>query len=163
MDQPGLPTPYLGQAASPDCRLSVQRETDVPHVVAAARRFCTGHGLSPLLAAHVATAASELANNLWMHTTQGGTVSLRLLRLLKCTGIELVASDDGPGIADLALALREGYSSAGGMGCGLPGVRRLMDEFELVSAPGAGTRVRTCKWATPQARSGAQARPGRRR
>lgn len=129
----------------------VERETDVPHVVAAAHHFCLDHGLSPLLAAHVATAASELANNLWMHTTRGGTITLRLLTSAHAPssrrGVELLSGDDGPGIADLALAQQEGYSTGGGLGCGLPGVQRLMDEFEIRSTPGVGTWVRACKWA----------------
>lgn len=132
---------------------TVERETDVPHVVAAARHFCLDHGLSPLLAAHVATAASELANNLWMHTTRGGTITLRLLPLSSSQapsmrrGVELQSDDEGPGIVDLALAQQEGYSTGGGLGCGLPGVQRLMDEFEIRSTPGVGTWVRACKWA----------------
>lgn len=125
---------------------AVERETDVPHVVATSRHFCIGHGLSPLLAAHVATAASELANNLWMHTTRGGTITLRLLVQPTRRGVELLSGDQGPGIADLALAQQEGYSTGGGLGCGLPGVRRLMDEFEIRSLPGVGTWVRACKW-----------------
>jgi serine/threonine-protein kinase RsbT len=125
---------------------TVARETDVPHVVAAARQFCLRHGLSPLLAAHVATAAAELAHNLWMHTTRGGTITLRLLSQPARHGVELLSGDDGPGIADLVLAQQEGYSSGGGMGCGLPGVQRLMDEFEIRSTPGVGTWVRACKW-----------------
>jgi len=144
----------LPPPAVPDqVQLVVERETDVPQVVAAAHRFCAAQGLSPLLAAHVATAASELANNLWMHTTTGGQIELRRLRAPQHRpALQITASDDGPGMADVALALREGYSSAGGLGCGLPGVQRLMDSFDIQSTPGAGTRVRASKWlpaATP--------------
>jgi serine/threonine-protein kinase RsbT len=136
----------VDDAAHPVVWLPVQRETDVPHVVAAVRQFCLAHGQTPLLAAHVATAASELANNLWMHTHQGGQIGLQALRDLSRIGIELRASDTGPGIPDLELAMREGYSTGGGMGCGLPGVQRLMDEFELHSTLGTGTEVRARKW-----------------
>jgi serine/threonine-protein kinase RsbT len=62
------------------------------------------------------------------------------------TGLELVAEDRGPGIADVASALTDHVSTAGTLGLGLPGVRRLMDEFELDTAPGRGTRVRVVKW-----------------
>lgn len=144
------PARSAGAPAAPSYRIAVQRESDVPQVVAAAHRFCTDLGFTPLLAAHVATAASELANNLWMHSLHGGQLVLRLLRDPADpghTGVELSCSDDGPGIADLELALQEGYSTAGGMGCGLPGVKRLMDEFDIRSAPGRGTLVRACKWA----------------
>jgi serine/threonine-protein kinase RsbT len=142
------------------CQLTVQRETDVPQVVAATRRFCIDHGLSALLAAHVATSASELANNLWMHASHGGIISLAMLehdprylpQLHPRHGVELMSIDHGPGIADVALALREGYSTGGGMGCGLPGVQRLMDDFHIQSSPGVGTRVRARKWAVPEPR-----------
>jgi serine/threonine-protein kinase RsbT len=65
---------------------------------------------------------------------------------LTCKCICIVASDSGPGIDDLAQALRDGYSSSGGLGLGLPGVKRLMDEFDIVSTPGAGTTVTVTKW-----------------
>lgn len=150
-----MPAAHL---VAPSCRVLVRRETDVPQVIAAVRQFCADHGFSALLAAHVATAASELANNLWLHASHGGELALRLLDRPR-PGLELLASDDGPGIADLTLALREGWSSSGGMGCGLTGVQRLMDSFEIDSAPGRGTRVRACKWATPVPAAGL-AHPG---
>jgi serine/threonine-protein kinase RsbT len=81
-----------------------------------------------------------------MHTTLGGQVRLTLLESSRGRGVELTAADQGPGIANIAQALTEGYSSAGGLGLGLPGVRRLMDEFEIVSEPGHGTRVVARKW-----------------
>lgn len=137
-----------------DLRVAVQRESDVPHAVAAARQFSLAHGATPVQAAAVATVASELANNLWMHARGGGELLLRLRRGLR-PGVELWSLDQGPGIPDLALAMREGYSTAGGMGCGLPGSQRLMDEFEIASAAGQGTRVRTLKWLGPAVLAGA--------
>lgn len=131
----------------PDCRFFVVHESDVPHVTTGAHAFCMQNGFDHLMAAHVATATSELANNLWMHTERGGHISLRCCQDGGRHGIEVVAEDEGPGIADLTLALSEGWSSAGGMGCGLPGVRRLMDNFEIESAPGRGTIVLARKWA----------------
>jgi serine/threonine-protein kinase RsbT len=115
-------------------------------VIASVNGFCVEHGLGGVFGAHVATAASELANNLWMHADHGGQVELLLLRTDGQLGVELSASDDGPGIADLELALTEGWSSAGGMGCGLSGVQRLMDQFAIDSGPGRGTRVVARKW-----------------
>jgi serine/threonine-protein kinase RsbT len=126
--------------------VQVANEFDVAAVVVLARRFCADMGASPVCAAHVATAASELANNLWMHSSHGGRIGLRALQSPRGAGVELLSQDDGPGIADVALALSEGYSTGGGLGCGLPGVRRLMDEFELESAPGRGTQVLARKW-----------------
>lgn len=121
-------------------------EFDVAAVVAGVMRFCACHHFHALFAAHVATAASELANNLWLYAHHGGVVRVRLLTDTESAGVELVAEDDGPGIADLAQALREGYSSGGGMGCGLPGVQRLMDALQIDTGPGRGTRVVARKW-----------------
>lgn len=121
----------------------------MPHVVAACRQFCLAQGMGPLLAAHVATAASELANNLWMHASEGGRISLKLVSRPAGQGVALMADDDGPGIPDLAAAMRDGFSTGGGMGCGLPGVQRLMDDFQIESRPGGGTHVLCHKWAKP--------------
>lgn len=138
--------------------LTVRHECDVAPVIAAAQRFCAAQGASAVMAAHVATAASELANNLWLHAERGGRISLLALARgpadaagqVPERGVELRAEDDGPGIADPRLALTEGWSSAGGMGCGLPGVQRLMDDFELDTALGRGTRVVARKWWRPK-------------
>lgn len=137
---------------------TVRRESDVPQVVAGAYRFCRERGASDLQAAEVATAASELANNLWMHTPQGGEVRLEQRSGDSRMGVELLVQDQGPGIADLALAMSEGYSSGGGLGCGLPGAQRLMDRFEIRSTPGEGTVIRAVKWLGPPARA-ASGRP----
>lgn len=126
--------------------VAVSRESDVARVVGAATHFCHRHALTPLLAAHVATAASELANNLWMHSTRGGVIHLRMVHEQGRHGVELVAVDDGPGIADVARAMTDGYSTGGSLGCGLPGVQRLMDSFDISSAPGKGTCVTARKW-----------------
>ncbi len=142
------PKVATGAAARPvDVR--VDSELDVHRVVAAVTTFCDHLALSTVLTAHVATAASELANNLWMHARVGGHIRLALVAAAGGGGdhaLELCAVDCGPGIADVALALTEGYSTAGGLGCGLPGVQRLMDEFSIESAAGSGTRVVTRKW-----------------
>lgn len=138
-------------AETPERRLQVQRESDVPHVVANARQYCLALGFSPLLAAHVATAASELAHNLWIYASGGGSISLRPVSTSTRFGVELMALDQGPGIADVHAALQDGYSTGGGMGCGLPGVQRLMDDFDIQSQLGEGTRVRCVKWAQARA------------
>jgi len=142
-----------GRAPTPAAAVSfdVKSEYDVAGAVGGVARFCSTNGANAVLAAHVATAASELANNLWLYAERGGELRLRVLASGARRGIELVAEDDGPGIAEPALAMTEGWSSRGGMGCGLPGVQRLMDEFELCTQPGRGTRVVTRKWWQPQA------------
>jgi len=139
-----------GAAGWTDClaerRVPVSMETDVAEVLIAARALCTLAGATSVTAAHVTTAASELAHNLWLHATRGGTVTIRLVRQSTRRALTLEAADDGPGIADLGLAMTDGYSTAGGLGCGLPGAERLMDEFQIESRPGTGTRVRALAW-----------------
>ena len=103
-------------------------------------------GLKRVLVYHVATAVSELAGNLVFHATQGGRITLTPVERDGKIGIEVVAQDDSPGIPDVELALQDGFSTGGGLGSGLPGVRRLMDEFEITSTVGVGTRVVTRKW-----------------
>ena len=95
---------------------------------------------------YVATAVSELASNLFCHATRGGTITLTALRREGEVGIEVVAEDDGPGVSDVEQAMQDGFSTSGGLGGGLPGVKRLMDEFEITSTIGVGTRVAARKW-----------------
>lgn len=92
------------------------------------------------------TAASELARNTLEHG-KGGEVRLELLEKAPRRGLRLVFEDRGPGIPDTELALREGYTTGGGLGLGLGGAKRLVNEFEIHSAPGHGTRVTATRWA----------------
>lgn len=91
------------------------------------------------------TAVSELARNILKYAGKGTIITARL-QGPKGAGIEVTASDRGPGIADVELALRDHYSTSGTLGLGLPGVKRMMDEFEITSAPGQGTTVTVRKW-----------------
>lgn len=93
----------------------------------------------------IATAISELARNIVSYAGNGEIV-MSIARDSERTGITIVASDSGPGIADLTLALRDGFSTSGSLGIGLPGARRLMDEFEINSQPGRGTIIKVTKW-----------------
>jgi serine/threonine-protein kinase RsbT len=124
----------------------VQTETDVSTVRRQARYLAEILGFDRVASYAVATAVSELANNLVRHATRGGEIFLTELFNPNTgqRGMEIVARDEGPGIADPSLALKEGYSSNGGLGCGLPGVKRLMDEFELTVT--GGTQVTVRKW-----------------
>nr|WP_205831069.1 anti-sigma regulatory factor [Microbispora sp. CL1-1] len=102
-------------------------------------------GLSLVDQTKIVTAASELARNALVHAG-GGRVLIEMLEGGRRPGLRLVFTDEGPGIPDIAQALTEGWSTAGGLGLGLSGSRRLVDEFDLVSAPGEGTRVTVTKW-----------------
>jgi len=93
----------------------------------------------------IATAISELARNIVRYAVHGEII-LRLLDDNGKRGVEVVAVDEGPGIPDLMLAMQDGYSTSGGLGLGLPGTRRLMDEFAIVSDFGKGTTVTVRRW-----------------
>jgi serine/threonine-protein kinase RsbT len=93
----------------------------------------------------IATAISELARNIIQYAHQG-QVEITVEHRGGRTGIGVVASDQGPGIPDLQRALQDGFSTGKGLGLGLPGTKRIMDDFELVSDVGIGTRVAVKKW-----------------
>lgn len=95
----------------------------------------------------IATAISELARNIILYAGRGEITLAPITQADRC-GILVVARDDGPGMADAARAMEDGYSTSGRLGLGLPGVRRLMDEFELDSHPDRGTKVTVKKWHT---------------
>ncbi|MGH7561002.1 MAG: anti-sigma regulatory factor [Gemmatimonadales bacterium] len=94
----------------------------------------------------IAAAISEIARNILVYAVRG-EVQLTLVRQNGRQGLTVEARDDGPGIADIGLALQEGYSTSGSLGLGLPGARRLMDEFHIRSERGEGTVVTMRKWA----------------
>lgn len=102
-------------------------------------------GFSPGSATLLATAISELARNILQYAGRG-EILLQPVERPADRGLLVHANDQGPGIADVGMAMEDGYSTAGRLGLGLPGVRRLMDEFELVSGIGSGTSVRVVKW-----------------
>lgn len=91
------------------------------------------------------TAASELARNTWVHG-KGGEMTMTHLDRDGMTGLRLVFADNGPGIEDIGRALTDGFSSAGSMGKGLGGAKRLVNEFEIFSEPGRGTSVTVVQW-----------------
>jgi serine/threonine-protein kinase RsbT len=124
-------------------QIAVDDEANVSECVRQALRLATTLGFTKIAAHYIATAASELATNLYVHA--GGGL-LEVAATAPRPGLELTASDHGPGITDVERAMREGYSTAGGLGCGLPGVERLMDELQIQSTPGRGTVVRARKW-----------------
>jgi serine/threonine-protein kinase RsbT len=125
--------------------LSITTDADVVRVRQAARDLAVEAKLSIVDQTKLVTATSELARNTLIHGG-GGEASAALVEQAGRAGVELVFHDEGPGIADVGLALTDGWSSGSGMGLGLSGTKRLVDEFELASAPGEGTRVRIVKW-----------------
>lgn len=93
----------------------------------------------------IVTAASELARNI-LDYGNGGTATLETIQQERQTGIRLCFEDQGPGIADIELALQDGYTTGKGLGLGLGGAKRLVSEFEIESEPGKGTRVTVIRW-----------------
>jgi serine/threonine-protein kinase RsbT len=93
----------------------------------------------------IATAISEIARNIVAYAKRGQIV-LRLVSQGQRRGIRVVAQDEGPGIADVARAMEDGYSTSKSLGLGLPGSKRLMDDFDIVSTLGKGTTVTMTKW-----------------
>jgi serine/threonine-protein kinase RsbT len=102
-------------------------------------------GFSSTDVVRIATAISELARNVLSYAVSG-EIRLETVNSRNKCGIAIVATDRGPGIADIEKAMQDAYSTSGGLGLGLPGVRRLMDEFEIESAVGQGTTVSATKW-----------------
>jgi len=93
----------------------------------------------------IATSISELARNIVSYARKG-EITLKIVQASNRQGVSITASDSGPGIRDIRQAMRDGFSTSGSLGLGLPGVRRLMDEFEIASEPGRGTIVTVKKW-----------------
>jgi serine/threonine-protein kinase RsbT len=128
-----------------EIRVAIVTDADVVTARQEARTLGASLGFSSTDLTLLATAISEVARNI---TTYAGTgvVTLRTVRERERDGIEVVASDEGPGIEDVELAMQDGYSTRNGLGLGLPGTRRLVDDFELDTEPGVGTTVRLVKW-----------------
>jgi serine/threonine-protein kinase RsbT len=125
--------------------LPVQAEEDTVRVRQAARTAATEAGLSLVDQTKFVTAASELARNTVIYGG-GGTATVEVLEADGRKGARITFVDQGPGIADLKLALTDGYTTGGGLGLGLSGARRLCSEFDLKSEPGRGTTVVITRW-----------------
>ena len=123
----------------------VRTSADVVSVRHLVRRWAVELGFSLVEQTKIVTAASELARNM-IDYGGGGTLLLESLDDSIRKGLRLTFEDQGPGIADISAALRDGYTTGSGMGLGLGGARRLSNEFDLHSAPGEGTRVRIARW-----------------
>ena len=131
--------------ASGDIVIPVRSDSDVLVARREARSLAQPLRFSGSELTLIATAISEIARNIVSYAGSGAVV-LRLVQRGQTRGLTIVARDDGPGIADLARAMEDGYSTSGSLELGLPGSRRLMDEFDVVSAPGQGTTVTMTKW-----------------
>jgi len=132
-------------AVMKDETMSIKSSEDVVRVRQVARELAAEQGLSLVDQTKIVTAASELARNTLDHGG-GGTVRLEAINSEPRRGLRLTFEDRGPGIPDIELALKDGYSTGSGLGLGLSGAKRLSNEFEIFSRVGEGTRVTITRW-----------------
>jgi serine/threonine-protein kinase RsbT len=130
---------------SAEVRVPIEHESDIVTARQKGRELAASMGFSNTDQTIVALAISEITRNIISYA-QRGEIAFTRVDDGPHRGILIVAEDSGPGIQDIALAMRDGYSTAKSLGMGLPGARRVMDEFDVVSAPGRGTTVTMKKW-----------------
>ena len=128
-----------------EIRVAINSDQDIVVARQKGRVMANDLGFSSGDATLIATAISELARNIVSYARKG-EIKLKGIHGSSQIGILVVASDEGPGIVDIRQALRDGFSTSGSLGLGLPGVRRLMDDFDIYSQPGKGTIVAVKKW-----------------
>jgi serine/threonine-protein kinase RsbT len=123
----------------------IRHEADIVTARREGRELAARGGFSGTEQTLIATAISEVARNI-VEYAQRGEIVLSAIERAGRRGIMVIARDAGPGILDLELAMRDGFSTGRSLGMGLPGAKRLMDEFTLLSTPGEGTTVTMMKW-----------------
>ncbi len=128
-----------------EIRVPIKSDTDIVTAREQGRALAEKIGFTPVELTVIATAISEIARNIIEHATSGEMVFSEYQHGAK-QGIQITASDGGPGIPDVAKAMQDEFSTGKGLGLGLPGSKRLMDEFDIQSQPGHGTIVTMRKW-----------------
>ena len=128
-----------------EIQVPINSDQDIVAARQKGRSLAVALGFTPGDATLIATAISELARNIITYA-KSGAIRLTAINGSARQGIRLVAHDQGPGIPDVQQALRDGFSTSGSLGLGLPGVMRLVDEFEIVSEENRGTTVTAKKW-----------------
>ena len=123
----------------------IRSDLDIVIARTLARDTARTMGFGAIDQARIATAVSELARNIFLYAGTG-SVTVREIERNGRKGIEIICEDQGPGIANIDLVMQDGYSTSRGMGMGLPGARRLMDEFVINSQDGVGTTIICRKW-----------------
>ena len=128
-----------------EVRIAIGSDEDVVPARAEGRALADELGFSRTDATLIATAISEIARNILVHAGRGEVIMRSVDEGHRC-GVAVTARDRGPGIRDIEAAMQEGNGSGHGLGLGLPGARRIMDDFLVDSSPGRGTRVHMTKW-----------------
>ena len=131
-----------------EVEVAIEVESDIVQARSGARDFARQLGFGPIDQSRITTAVSELARNVIKYATDGrGQVRIRRVENAdRRAGIEVIVADEGPGIENLEFAMRDGTTTSGSLGLGLPGTRRLMDEMVVETASGSGTTVTIRKW-----------------
>ncbi|MGZ0050991.1 anti-sigma regulatory factor [Brevibacillus gelatini] len=137
----------MWQSCGPET-IKIEREADIVTARQVGRNMSRQLGFGTIMQSRIATSISELARNIYLYAGSG-TITIAPIVRNGVLGLQLTAIDAGPGIPDIRKAMEDGYSTSGALGAGLPGVRRMMDEFEIHSSPGEGTRVVVVKWNGP--------------
>lgn len=135
----------LQQASIEDTVMPLRSDVDVLKARKYGKELAAALHFSTSERTIIATAISEIARNTVLYA-KSGSMHLKLIRNGVRRGLLIVAADEGPGIADLKLAMQDGYTTSRGLGIGLPGAKRLMDEFDIVSEVGKGTVITMKKW-----------------
>lgn len=128
-----------------DSYVKIRSEWDIVAARQLGRNMAKGLGFGTVDQARITTAISEMARNIYLYAGNGEVRIERISQIGK-VGLKVIAVDQGPGIQDIRRVMEDGYSTSGGLGAGLPGVKRLMDEFDISSEPGKGTTVQVVKW-----------------
>ena len=125
--------------------VDIYTEWDIVAARQLGRNEAKKSGFGTVDQARITTAISELARNIYLYAGKG-KIEIKRLSENDLYGITIIASDDGPGIPDMRKVMEDGFSTSGGLGAGMPGVRRLMDEFKVDTELGVGTTITTTKW-----------------
>jgi len=125
--------------------VDIYTEWDIVAARQLGRNEAKNSGFGTVDQARITTAISELARNIYLYAGKG-KIEIKRLSENGVYGIMIIASDSGPGISDMRKVMEDGFSTSGGLGAGMPGVRRLMDEFKVDTELGVGTTITTTKW-----------------
>ena len=138
-------TAVINQVPNTRQEFVIKNELDIITARQAARELARQSGFKPVVGTWIATVVSELARNILLYAREG-TITIDAAEKNDKKYIEIIARDQGPGIADIDLAMSDGYSTRQGLGMGLSGSKRLMDDFQIESRVGQGTIIKTRKW-----------------
>ncbi|OCA89263.1 anti-sigma regulatory factor [Pradoshia sp. D12] len=125
--------------------VKILNEWDIVAARQVGRNVAKELGFGTVDQARITTTISELARNIYLYAGQG-QICIEKVYDNGRTGLRVIAEDNGPGISDIRRVMEDGYTTSGGLGAGLPGVKRLMDDFDIDSDVGKGTRIMSTKW-----------------